>query len=155
MDGSAAFVALVDRLAGLGRARIGHVGGPNCYRFAAERPEGYRDGFAADGIAADDALAHATDPSDVDGERARDLVPGRDVPAPAPSGGPPFGGAHRSQRVHGVQNRAGGAAGINGLKTMTNTIGTTLAALLPSASATTITTSQAAADTIRFWTTEG
>lgn len=81
VDGRAAFAAAVDHLVGLGHARIGYVGGPTYYQFAAERLEGYREGLAANGIAADDALIHATDLSDVGGERATaDLLGAVDPP---------------------------------------------------------------------------
>ena len=70
VDGRRAMVDAVDHLVGLGHARIGFVGGPSHYNFAAERLAGYREGLAANGIAVRDELVRAAELSDAGGEGA-------------------------------------------------------------------------------------
>lgn len=75
-----ALAALIDQLAAQGRARIAYIGGPPDLVVQAERLNGYREGLARAGLAADETLVLAGDQSEQGGYAAAQIL--LDLPQP-------------------------------------------------------------------------
>jgi DNA-binding LacI/PurR family transcriptional regulator len=94
----------VDHLAGLARRRIATIAGPQDMGVGLDRLEGYREGLAAAGLAADDDLVEAGDFTEEGGAAAMERLlrrPGRPVDAVFAASDLMAAGALRALRAAG------------------------------------------------------